>query len=284
MIDLIGYRRFGHNEADEPAYTQPEQAARIRRHPRVAEIWAEQLVAQRVVSKQEVEQQTAEVWDELTRLHQRLKAQIRHAEEAGQVEQPTGEYTLDRTPSPDVKTAVGAERLRILNEELLAIPEGFTVHPKLVKQLDRRRDGARPGRRDRLGPRRVAGVRVAADGGNADPPHRPGRRARHVLPASRGPARRQDGPDDLPDPVAAGRAGAVRAAQLAVVGGRLPGLRVRLQRRGARDARALGGAVRRLRQLRAGDRRPVHRLRPREVGTDLAPGPAAAARLRGLRP
>ena len=144
MIDLIGYRRFGHNEADEPAYTQPEQAARIRRHPRVAEIWAEQLVAQRVVSKQEVEQQTAEVWDELTRLHQRLKAQIRHAEEAGQVEQPTGEYTLDRTPSPDVKTAVGAERLRILNEELLAIPEGFTVHPKLVKQLDRRRGALGP--------------------------------------------------------------------------------------------------------------------------------------------
>ena len=144
MIDLIGYRRFGHNEADEPAYTQPEQAARIRQHKRVAEIWAEQLIASRVVSKQEVDQQTAEVWDELTRLHQRLKAQIRHAEEVGQVEQPTGEYTLDRTPSPDVKTAVSAERLRILNRELLAIPEGFTVHPKLVKQLDRRRDALGP--------------------------------------------------------------------------------------------------------------------------------------------
>ena len=144
MIDLIGYRRFGHNEADEPAYTQPEQAAAIRKHKRVAEIWAEQMIAQKVVSKQEVDQQTSEVWDELTRLHQRLKAQIRHAEEVGQVEQPTGEYTLDRTPSPDVKTAVSAERLRILNKELLAIPEGFTVHPKLVKQLERRRDALGP--------------------------------------------------------------------------------------------------------------------------------------------
>jgi len=144
MIDLIGYRRFGHNEADEPAYTQPEQVTRIRQHKRVAEIWAEQLIAQRVVSKQEVDQQTAEVWDELTRLHQRLKAQIRHAEEVGQVEQATGEYTLDRTPSPDVKTAVSSERLRILNSELLALPEGFTVHPKLVKQLERRRDALGP--------------------------------------------------------------------------------------------------------------------------------------------
>ncbi|MBW3607824.1 MAG: multifunctional oxoglutarate decarboxylase/oxoglutarate dehydrogenase thiamine pyrophosphate-binding subunit/dihydrolipoyllysine-residue succinyltransferase subunit, partial [Actinobacteria bacterium] len=144
MIDLIGYRRFGHNEADEPAYTQPEQALRIRRHKRVSEIWAEQLVAQRVVTQQEVEQQTNAVWGELTRLHQRLKEQIRHAEEVGHVEQPTGEYTLDRTPSPEVKTAVGAERLRIINQELLAIPDGFTVHPKLVKQLERRRDALGP--------------------------------------------------------------------------------------------------------------------------------------------
>ena len=144
MIDLIGYRRFGHNEADEPGYTQPEQVARIRRHKRVADIWAEQLVAQNVLTTQDVEQQKDDVWSELTRLHQRLKAQIQHAEEVGQVDQPTGEYTLDRTPSPDVRTAVSAERLRILNDELLRVPDGFTVHPKLVKQLERRRDALGP--------------------------------------------------------------------------------------------------------------------------------------------
>ena len=140
VLDLIGYRRFGHNEADEPAYTQPEQAARIRRHRRVADIWADQLVAQRVVTTQDVERQKDEVWDELTRLHQQLKAKIRHADEVGHVDQPTGEYTLDRSPSPDVKTAVSSERLLVLNDELLRIPDGFTVHPKLVKQLERRRD------------------------------------------------------------------------------------------------------------------------------------------------
>ncbi len=139
LIDLIGYRRFGHNEADEPAYTQPEQATRIRGHKRVAEIWAEQLVAQGVVSAQDVEEETKAVWDELTRLHQQLKTHLKHADQVGR-EQPTGEYTLDRTPSPDVKTAVSAERLLILNDELLRIPQGFTVHPKLVKQLERRRE------------------------------------------------------------------------------------------------------------------------------------------------
>ncbi len=45
LIDLIGYRRFGHNESDEPAYTQPEMYAKIKAHKRVAELWAERLIA-----------------------------------------------------------------------------------------------------------------------------------------------------------------------------------------------------------------------------------------------
>jgi 2-oxoglutarate dehydrogenase E1 component len=140
VIDLIGYRRFGHNEADEPAYTQPEMYQTIKRKKRVAELWADKLVSDGVVSREEVDTQQQEVWDHLTGLHQRLKARIKSAQEAGQVEQATGEYQLDRSPSPEVKTAVSAERLRVLNEELLATPEGFAVHPKLVKQLERRRE------------------------------------------------------------------------------------------------------------------------------------------------
>jgi 2-oxoglutarate dehydrogenase E1 component len=144
LIDLIGYRRFGHNEADEPAYTQPEMVARINAHPRVADIWAQQLVDQGTVNAQDVERQKDEVWEELTTLHQRLKAQIQAAQEVGEIEQPTGEYQLDRTPSPDVKTAVSADRLVSLNEELLQVPEGFTVHPKLVPQRERRRQALGP--------------------------------------------------------------------------------------------------------------------------------------------
>jgi 2-oxoglutarate dehydrogenase E1 component len=140
MIDLIGYRRFGHNEADEPAYTQPSMYERIKHHKRVAEIWADQLVAHGVVTRRAVEAQISEVWDELTTLHQRLREQIKAAAETGTVDQPTGEYQLDRTPSPEVRTAVSAERLLSLNDELLRTPDGFTVHPKLVKQLERRRD------------------------------------------------------------------------------------------------------------------------------------------------
>jgi 2-oxoglutarate dehydrogenase E1 component len=139
VIDLIGYRRFGHNEADEPAYTQPEMYAKIKNKKRVSELWAEKLVETGVVTQEEVERQRQEVWDRLTELHQNLKAQIKAAEDAGTVEHATGEYQLDRSPSPEVATAVPADELRALNEELLTVPDGFTVHPKLVKQLERRR-------------------------------------------------------------------------------------------------------------------------------------------------
>ncbi len=139
LIDLIGYRRFGHNESDEPAYTQPEMYAKIKGHKRVAELWGERLTAEGVVTKEQIDQLAQGVWDNLTTLHQRLKAKIAAAAEHGSASSGTGEYQLDRSPSPEVQTAVPAERLRELGNQLLRTPDGFTVHPKLVKQLERRR-------------------------------------------------------------------------------------------------------------------------------------------------
>ncbi len=156
LIDLIGYRRFGHNESDEPAYTQPEMYAKIKTKKRVYELWAEQMVGDGVVSREDVERIGQQVWDNLTILHQRLRARIQAAAEHGAVEQSTGEYQLDRTPSPDVATAVPAARVRELGLELLRTPDGFTVHPKLVKQLERRRE--------------------ALEDHGAHPPHPPGAR------------------------------------------------------------------------------------------------------------
>ncbi len=142
LIDLIGYRRFGHNEADEPAYTQPEMYQRIKNHPPVRELFAKRLIEQGVVGEQESTEMTDEVWAVLTEEHQKLKARIAAAKE---LEHATGEYQLDRSPSPEVKTAVSAERLQVLGEELLAVPDGFTIHPKLVKQLEQRREALSPG-------------------------------------------------------------------------------------------------------------------------------------------
>ena len=89
-----------------------------------------------MLTKEESDAISQEIWDGLSSRHRELKEELA----ATDAEQPTGGYELDRSPSPEVKTAVSAERLKSLNEELLQVPDGFTVHPKLVKQLERRRE------------------------------------------------------------------------------------------------------------------------------------------------
>jgi 2-oxoglutarate dehydrogenase E1 component len=142
LIDVIGYRRFGHNEADEPAYTQPTVYQVIKKHPPARELYARQLIEEGVVSEQESTEMTDQVWAMLTEAHQRLKSRIDQAKE---VEHGTGEYELDRSPSPEVKTAVSEERLKVLSQELLSVPDSFMVHPKLVKQLEQRAESIERG-------------------------------------------------------------------------------------------------------------------------------------------
>jgi 2-oxoglutarate decarboxylase len=139
LIDLIGYRRFGHNESDEPAYTQPTMYAKIKAHKRVSEIWAQELVRRGVVTATEVEEAQQRAWDVLTERHQQMRARLGERRAAG-VEPHTEEYQLDRTASPEPDTVVSEQRLREYNEGLLRLPERFTVHPKLVRQLERRRE------------------------------------------------------------------------------------------------------------------------------------------------
>jgi multifunctional 2-oxoglutarate metabolism enzyme len=136
VIDLIGYRRYGHNEGDEPAYTQPEMYELIKKHEPVRELYAKQLIAAGIVTEDEATTASEEVWAVLTEQHNKVKEMIAHAREAG--DQATGEYHLDRTQSPEVVTAVEAEALRVLNDELLSVPDGFTVNPKLARQFQDR--------------------------------------------------------------------------------------------------------------------------------------------------
>jgi 2-oxoglutarate dehydrogenase E1 component len=137
VIDVIGYRRFGHNETDEPAYTQPTMAAKIKSHPPVSEIYAEKLIGEKTISAEEVGHASEERREEMSTA---LK-QLREKMEAGEYEDPTmttstGE--MDRTASPPVDTAVPSEKLHELNRELLKTPDGFNVHRKLRRPLSKR--------------------------------------------------------------------------------------------------------------------------------------------------
>ncbi|HXE59004.1 MAG TPA: multifunctional oxoglutarate decarboxylase/oxoglutarate dehydrogenase thiamine pyrophosphate-binding subunit/dihydrolipoyllysine-residue succinyltransferase subunit, partial [Gemmatimonadales bacterium] len=132
LIELVGYRRHGHNEGDEPSYTQPLMYARIREHPTVRERYARTLAAEGLVTPEEAERQASEAYQRLVDIQQAFKASTG---KLGSAEPPQ----VQLGPGQDVITAVPAELLRALNEQLLALPDGFTVNPKLGKQLERRR-------------------------------------------------------------------------------------------------------------------------------------------------
>jgi 2-oxoglutarate dehydrogenase E1 component len=134
VIDLVGYRRHGHNEQDEPAYTQPLQAERIAQQPTVRQQFAAALAEAGVVSPAEADELASRIQKRLRAAHEGLKQSFGQAIPA--------RVQADRTPTTTaakIVTSVPEERIRQLNEELLRVPDGFEVHPKLARQLERRR-------------------------------------------------------------------------------------------------------------------------------------------------
>jgi 2-oxoglutarate dehydrogenase E1 component len=131
LIDLIGYRRHGHNEGDEPGFTQPVLYEQIQKHPSVRKLWAEHLVNEGVVE--------ANYPDQLSHNHMQLMQSI--------LEQLKPEEELDipqlKKSTPDVtqeiNTCVPTETLRELNSSLLDLPQGFRLNRKLERAMQRRR-------------------------------------------------------------------------------------------------------------------------------------------------
>jgi 2-oxoglutarate dehydrogenase E1 component len=133
LIDLIGYRRFGHNETDEPAYTQPVMYEKIKKHPPVRKLYADRLIGEGVISQADADALAEEAYKALADAHADLKASL------ASPGHDTGEHQLDRTASAEPTTAVPADLLRSLNEQLLKVPEGFNLHRKLKPQMEKRR-------------------------------------------------------------------------------------------------------------------------------------------------
>src|SRR5207245_1553483 len=139
VIDVVGYRRHGHNEGDEPAYTQPLMYERIRQTPPVRRRYAEQLAREGALEVAQADAEAERFSQRLYETQQSLKA---HLAEEGQGEEP---QRISGTQPPEPDTAVAAQVLTGLNAQLLAVPEGFTVNPKLKKQLERRRSALTDG-------------------------------------------------------------------------------------------------------------------------------------------
>ena len=141
LIDLVGYRRWGHNETDEPAFTQPKLYEAIRAHPTPREVWGARLVRERVVTEAEVKALDAEVAEQLASVLREMKNVGPTADESPRG--PSRAPEPERVPDP--VTAVSADTLDMLNARLLTYPLGFKGHPRLMKTLERRREALHKG-------------------------------------------------------------------------------------------------------------------------------------------
>jgi 2-oxoglutarate dehydrogenase E1 component len=133
LVDLVGYRRHGHNEADEPAYTQPLMYEVIRQLPTVRLKYAAQLVREGVISEPDAAARYDAAYERLSSAQQAFKGKAGSQQVAPETAERRG------NPATRVDTAVPAATLLALNDALLSWPEGFSVSPKLARQLERRR-------------------------------------------------------------------------------------------------------------------------------------------------
>ncbi len=132
LIEIIGYRRFGHNEQDEPAYTQPGMYERIKNHPTTRELFANKLVAQGVLSKEQVEEQIADATSRLQEAHRAVKGT---RDIAGMLAKIDLKAPLEAAHLEKVTK----EQLLAWSNELVMVPDGFQVNKKLQTQFDRRK-------------------------------------------------------------------------------------------------------------------------------------------------
>ena len=264
------FRRHGHNESDEPSFTQPLLYRKIAAHPLVSAIYTEQLVAEgsdhRGPGRRRSTRSTRPRWRRTSQRRRRARRPRRH----GAPSRATP--SRDPPPSSSPRTAIprcdgrrGRSHRPDRARRSRRCPTRFKANPK-IKRLARRPRAGAPGRGPGgLGVRRGARLRFAPHRGIAGPPERPGLRARDLQPPPRGAGRHRDGREVH----AAARLDAKQARfcvyNSPALRGRRPGLRLRLLARLSRHALPLGGAVRRLRQRRPGRHRPVHRQRRVEV-------------------
>jgi 2-oxoglutarate dehydrogenase E1 component len=139
VIDMFCYRRYGHNEGDEPSFTQPLMYKKIRSHPGVVEIYGEKLVGEGVVARADLEGMQAE-------LRQRLDAELEAAQgyKANKADWLEGAWSglkaaRDADEPRRGDTGVDVAALREIGERITKVPEGFHVHRTIQRFLDNRR-------------------------------------------------------------------------------------------------------------------------------------------------
>jgi 2-oxoglutarate dehydrogenase E1 component len=134
VLDVIGFRRLGHNEGDEPSYTQPLMYARVKAHPGVRAVYAQKLVQEGVITEAEAEQMIKDATTRYEEIHARAKEIVKQKPPKLELPPPIQE----EDGSDVVETPVAAEVIREVAHKIAVVPEGFNINPKMVSQLARR--------------------------------------------------------------------------------------------------------------------------------------------------
>ena len=145
VIDMICYRRFGHNEGDEPAFTQPLMYKRIAEHPTTREIYAKKMIEEGVVTKAEAEALMTACQERLERAYAASESYVPN--KADWLEGAWEGFVGKAGPgSRRGKTGVDLDRLQDIGRRASTPPGGFTVHSKIGRQLRRRIQSLEDGR------------------------------------------------------------------------------------------------------------------------------------------
>jgi multifunctional 2-oxoglutarate metabolism enzyme len=134
VLDVIGFRKLGHNEGDEPSYTQPVMYQRIRQHPGARALYARKLVAEEVISEADV----VKMMDERNRRYENAQLAAKEI-----VEKQGDVIALHKhEPEPDkvdvIETGVDQQTLRTIAHAITTVPRSFNLNPKIVGLLARR--------------------------------------------------------------------------------------------------------------------------------------------------
>ncbi|MBS1792219.1 MAG: multifunctional oxoglutarate decarboxylase/oxoglutarate dehydrogenase thiamine pyrophosphate-binding subunit/dihydrolipoyllysine-residue succinyltransferase subunit [Acidobacteria bacterium] len=134
VLDVVGFRRLGHNEGDEPSYTQPVMYARVKAHPGTRHLYAEQLIREGIISNEDLKAMTDEIVGKYEGILERAKKIA--TEKPKRAELPAPQPEDDG--SAVLETPITQEVLQTIAQKISLVPADFQINPKMVGQLARR--------------------------------------------------------------------------------------------------------------------------------------------------
>ena len=280
VIDLVGYRRHGHNENDEPRFTQPKVYQLLKDHPTLRQKWAMDLAADGVVTAEDIESLVSDTY-------RVLSTAMNAVDGSGATEERELPEDLGLRPEPMAgeeytDTAVAREALLDLNRNINYIPEQLDLHTTVERVFERRREAVESDEASidwahaealALGSIMQDGIGVRLTGQDTA---RGTFSQRHAVVWDQSSGERYV-------PLSNVEKCQLLGLQQPTVRSRADRVRARIQRLLRRYARNLGSTVRRLRQQRPKRNRRNDRFSTGEMGATFGPGAPVAARLRRSR-